>query len=242
MRPFSTAFRFLTIFPWYASPTIVPEDIGRSTSFFPVVGFCLGLILVLVNWLLDPYLASEIVSVLIIAALILMARAQHLRGLGGTFDGFRAGGEARAGFTVAREDRGIGIFGLLAVLVVIALKFRATEVMGDARSEGLLLAPMLGRWAMVILAYGSDFADEGIEQIGIQHVRASQLVLATAIALALVIIFAGRMGLWIALWASLLALLSRSYLYRRAGGLTDDHFGAVEEISETLAFVLFASL
>jgi adenosylcobinamide-GDP ribazoletransferase len=130
----------------------------------------------------------------------------------------------------------------LAVLVVIALKFRATEVMGDTRSEGLLLAPVLGRWAMVILSYGSEFADEEIEQFGMRHVRGSHLVLATVMALVLVIVFAGRIGLWIALWVSLFALLSRSYLHRRAGGLTGDHFGAVEEISETLTFVLFASL
>jgi adenosylcobinamide-GDP ribazoletransferase len=241
MRSFWTAFHLLTIFPCYARSTLVPEEIGKSTSFFPLVGFCLGLILVLINWLLDPYLASEIVSVLIIAVLILMTRALHLKGLGGTLDGL--GVEKHAGFRAMREDQGIRIFGLLAVLVVIALKFRATEVMGDTRSEGLLLAPVLGRWAIVILAYGSEFVDEGgIEQIGMRHVRGFHLVLATVMALAFVIVFAGRIGLWIALWVSLLTLLSRSYLHHRAGGLTGDHFGAVEEISETLTFVLFASL
>jgi adenosylcobinamide-GDP ribazoletransferase len=231
MKSFWTAIRFLTFFRRPEATKITSEEIGKSTSFFPLVGFSMGLVLVLLNWLLDPYLASEIVSVLLVAALMLMTRAQHLTGLKNSFDGLGV-----------ERDRGIGINGLLAVLVTVALKFRAVEVMGDARSEGLLLAPVLGRWAMVIFAYGSDLANGGTEQIGAQHIRGSHLLLATVTALLLVIAFASRIGLWIALWISLLTLLSRSYLHRRTGGVTVDHFGAVGEISETLTLVFLASL
>jgi adenosylcobinamide-GDP ribazoletransferase len=231
----------LTIFSWPTRATTVPEEIGRSASFFSLVGFCLGLVLVLVNWLLDPYLASEIISVLLVTVLILMTRAHHLDGLRNSFDALWAKKGQEDAFAAMGEGR-IQIFGLLAVLVVVALKFRTIEVMGDARSAGLLLAPALGHWAMVVLAYGSDAQGEGIEQTMVQQVRGFHLLLATAMALLLVIIFAGRLGLWIALWIALFALLSRSTLHRRRGGLTGDHLGGVEEISETLALVLFASL
>lgn len=231
MKALWSAVRFLTIFLPLEAFQIAPERLGSSTAFFPLVGFSLGLILVCVNWLLDPYLASEIVSVVLVAVLIFMNRAQHLEGLRSSFDGLRT-----------RSDRTTGIFGLLAVLIVVALKFRAIEVMGEPRSQGLLLAPVLGRWAMVVLAYGSESGDDSLGQILVEHVRAIHLLFATATTIAAVAFFAGRIGLWIGLWTSLFALVSRSLLHRRPGGLSGEHFGAVEEISETLALVLFASL
>lgn len=235
MRSLWTAFRVLTFFRWPASFTATTEEIGKSASFFPLVGFCLGLILVFVNWLLDPYLASEIVSVLLVAVLIAMTRARHLDGLKNTFDGLGEDGWVDNGPAI--RERRVRIVGLVVVLVVVALKFRAIEVMGETRAQGLLLAPMLGRWAMVILAYGSESGDEGIGLV-----RAVHLLFATASALFLVIVFAGELGLWIALWMSLFAILSRGYFQRRPGGLTGDRLGAVEEISETFALLLFASL
>jgi len=65
---------------------------------------------------------------------------------------------------------------------------------------------------------------------------------ATLFTLAIVVIFARPIGLWIALGISLFALLSRHYLHRRFGGLTGDMFGAVGELAETLALAVFASV
>jgi adenosylcobinamide-GDP ribazoletransferase len=230
MTSFLTALRVLTVFRWPTASPTEAEEIGKSVLFFPLIGFCLGGILILVNWLLDPYLASEIVSVLLVALLILLTRALPLEALKTCFDEFETtGGTAK-------------ISGLLAILVVVALKFRAIEVMGDARTEGLLLAPMLGRWAMVILGYGSESAGKRLGQGIVEQVRGTHLLLATAFALLLVTVFAGRLGLWIALWISLLTLLSRGCFRRCADGITADHLGTVGEISETLVLVLFASL
>lgn len=241
MGSFWTALKLLTIFPWPKADTGSVEKIGRSAPFFPVVGFCLGLILVLLNKLLEPYLASEILSVVLVTSLILMTRALHLDGLGDTFDGLGAKGGREDAFKAIGDSR-IGIFGLLAVLVVIVLKFRAIEVMGEARNQGLLLAPVLGRWAMVVLAYGSESAHEGLGQIMVEHVRGRHLFIATAMTLTFVVVLTGRLGLWIALWISVFTLLSRNFLHRRLGGVTGDTFGAVGEMAETFALVFFASV
>lgn len=235
MRSFWTAFKFLTAFPWRNKVTIAPHEIAQSTPFFPLVGFCLGLILVLFNRILEPYLESEILGVVLVALLMLMTRAQHLEGLRETFDGISLRGDGEG----AKGSR-IGIFGMLAVLVVLMLKFRAIEVMGEVRNQGLLLAPLLGRWAMVVLAYGYRSKQEGTDQIMLEQVRGRQLLLATALALLLVIPFAGRLGLWIALWVSLLTLVAGLVLHRRMGGVSRDDFGAMGEVGEAFALVLFA--
>ncbi|MBI1994483.1 MAG: adenosylcobinamide-GDP ribazoletransferase [Deltaproteobacteria bacterium] len=228
MRSFVVALRFLTLFPWPGKP-LLSHEIGRSSPFFPVVGFFVGLILVLLNRLLEPYLESEILGIVLVAVLVVVTRAQHLQGLKVTFD--------EISFRVRREGGKSGapeVFGFLAVAVAFLLESRAIEVMGEVRSQGLLLAPVLGFWSVVIL-------EQKIAAV-LDRVRGVHLFWATAMTLPLVIGFSGGVGLWITLWVSLLTLAAGSYLRRRQGGVTGDSFGAVAELSEALAMVLYASL
>lgn len=240
MRSLLAAFQFLTVLPWSRTVTATPEEIGRSTPFFPLVGFFLGLILVVFNQLLEPYLVPAILSVVIVAVLILMTRALHLDGLADTFDGLGAKG-GRESALKAMRDSHIGVFGLLAVLIVMVLKLRAIEVMQETRAQGLLLAPVFGRWAMVVLAYRSVSAREGLGQIMVEYVRGHHLLLATVVTLVLAFAFSGIVGWLISLAILLFTLLSRWYLHRRLGGVTGDTFGAVGELTETFVLVAFAA-
>jgi len=241
MKSFWAAVKFFTVFPWTRTVVTTPEDIGRSATYFPVVGLCLGLILALLNRLLVPYVTAEILSVLLVTVMILMTRALHLDGLGDTFDGLGAKGGREDVMKVMRDSR-VGIFGVLAVLIVVVTKIRAIEVMGEVRAQALVLAPILGRWVMVVLAYGSDAAREGLGQIMVEGVRGHHLLLATTITVILLFAVSGLTGLWIAFCVLLFALLSRGYLHRRLGGVTGDTFGAVGELTETFALMFFASI
>lgn len=234
------ALKFLTVAPWPRSREAAPQEVAQSAAFFPLVGFFLGIVLVLVDRLLDPYLASEILSVVLVTALIFSTRARPLADLASSWD--QLAPRNSGSLLGSRIGQGLGLFGLLAVLVVIALKFRAIEVMGEARVPGLLLAPAMGRWAMVVLGYGSSAAGEDEAEINIEGIRGKQLILATGLLLCGVFLVARRVGLWVALWISLLALGSRYFLHRRAGGVSEKNLGAVAEMSEALAFVLFATL
>lgn len=236
MRFFWTAFKFLTAFSWPKSVVITPQEIGQSTPFFPLVGLCLGFILVLLNQILEPYLESEILGVVLVSFLILLTRGQHLQGLGEIFEAIGSRGRDAA------KSSSLGVFGFLAVMVVVMLKFRAIEVMGEVRGQGLLLAPVLSRWSMVISAYNSKSTRDGMGRILIAQVGGRHLLLATIIALILVILIGGRPALWIALWVSLLTLLGGWYLDRLPDGVRGDGVGTVGEICEAFTLVLFASL
>ncbi len=236
MRSFTVALKFLTFFPWPGRP-LLSHEVGRASPFFPVVGFFVGVVLVLLNRLLEPYLESEILGTVLVAILVMVTRARHLQGLKGTFDGmdFRAGKEEGG-------NSAPGIFGFLAVIVVFLLESRAIEVMGEMRPQGLLLAPMLGFWSVVILAYSSPPKAEKKIEAPLDGVRGGHLFWATAVTLPLVIVFSGGVGLWIALWVSLLTLVAGSYLRRRGGGVAANSLGAIAELGQALAMVLYASL
>jgi adenosylcobinamide-GDP ribazoletransferase len=235
------ALKFLTAAPWPRSREAAPQEVARSAAFFPLIGFLLGIVLVLVDRLLDPYLASEILAVVLVTILIFATRAKPLADLASSWDRL-ASISSGGSLSGSRIDQGLGLFGLLAVVVVVALKFRAIEVMGEAIAPGLLLAPAMGRWAMVVLGYGSTSTGENERQIDVEAIKGKQLILATALLLCGVVLIARRVGLWVALWVSLLALGCRYFLHRRMGGVSGKNLGAVAEMSEALALVLFATL
>ena len=127
-------------------------------------------------------------------------------------------------------------------MFVVLFKVRALEVTGETRSLGLLLTPMLARWSLVIFLYRSASVAEGTARLLAENVKAWHLALTTVVTLTLAVFLVARTALWIGLCLSLFALFSRSYLGRRNGYIDSDNLSAIIELSETLSFVLFASL
>ena len=234
MKNALAAFKFLTLAGRFHRAQVSPEQVSTAILYFPLVGIFLGLVLVLLNRLLDPRLESEILGVLLIAVLALLTGAIHYEGMQNTFEAL----SVKQG-----EEKGRSLtFGILAIVFVVLLKVRALEVTGEARSLGLLLTPLFGRWSLVIFLYGSAAFAEGTARILADNVRAWHLALTTFLTLALATFLVGRTALWIGLYLSLFTLLGRTYLRKRNGCIGSDNFGAVVEISETLSFLLFASL
>lgn len=231
------AFKFLTLGSRFRTDQFSLERIGMGALYFPLVGLLLGFILAIFNRILEPYLESEILGVALITILIMLTGASHLEGTRKTFDSFATKthleGDAVPPSTV---------YGFVAVMLLVLFKIRSVEVVGETRNLTLLLTPTLARWALVIFLYGSSSGTDAAARHIIENVRLWHLVFATALTLGITVFLVGSTGLWVGLCLSLLALLSRGYLNRRGGGLNCNHFGTLIEVSETLAFVLFASL
>ncbi len=239
MKSFLAALQFLTIFPWPRRGERSADEIAAGAVFFPVVGFLLGSILVLVNSAFKPFVPAGILSVALVALLALLSRGLHLDGLADTFDGLGAGGERERVLRVMDDPR-TGVFGVLAVVLVVFFKVRAIELMDAERWRALLMAPLLGRWAMVLLAYLSLAAKEGLGATLIGHMAGRQLFFATIITVVLATVFSGVVGIALMIGIALFTLACKSYFHRRLGGVTGDIFGAVGELSETSALLLLA--
>jgi adenosylcobinamide-GDP ribazoletransferase len=216
-----------------------PNEVGRSAIFFPVVGLILGLILMLVNFLLLAFASAGLLSVILVTLLAFMTRGLHLDGLGDTFDGLGAGGDRERVLSVM-DDSHIGVFGLIAIVLVLFSKIHALESMDVDRWRALLVAPILARWAMVLLAYRSTAAKAGLGSNLIDHLQTQHFLLATLLTLLLVAaIFRGN-GVVMMAWVAVFTIVSKSYFHRRLDGVTGDVFGAVGELSETSVMVLLA--
>ena len=215
------------------------SEVGRSAIFFPVVGLILGLILVLVNFLLLPFASAGLLSVILVTLLAFMTRGLHLDGVGDTFDGLGAGGD-RDHILSIMDDSHTGVFGLIAIVLVLFFKIHALESIDVDRWRALLVAPILGRWAMVLLAYRSKAAKPGLGSNLIEHLQTKHFLLATLVTLLLVAAIWRRNGIVMMAWVAVFTIASKNYFYRRIGGVTGDTFGAVGELSETSVMVLLA--
>ncbi len=138
----------------------------------------LGLILVLVNFLLAPFASPGLASVAVVTLLAWLTRGLHLDGVGDTFDGLGAGGD-RERMLGIMDDSHTGAFGLIAIVLLLFFKIHAIESMDNERWRALLAAPILGRWAMVLLGYRSEAAKPGLGSTLIDHLKTKHVVFAT---------------------------------------------------------------
>jgi adenosylcobinamide-GDP ribazoletransferase len=239
VNAFFAAVQFLTLFPrpWWMQHST--SEVGRSAIFYPVVGLILGLILVLVNFLLLPFASAGLLSVILITLLAFMTRGLHLDGVGDTFDGLGAGGDRDRVLSIM-DDSHTGVFGLIAIVLVLFFKIHALESIDVDRWRALLVAPILGRWAMVLLAYRSKAAKAGLGSNLIEHLQTKHFLLATLVTLLLVAAIWRRNGIVMMAWVAVFTIASKNYFYRRIGGVTGDIFGAVGELSEASVMVLLA--
>ena len=239
MNSFFAALQFLTFCPWPKRIERSAEEVGPSTIFFPVIGFGLGLVLVLINWLIQPFAASGLLSVLLVTVFVLATHGLHLDGLADTFDGLGAGGDRERVLRIM-DDSHTGVFGVTAIVLVVLAKVQALSSIGESRWRALLMAPVLSRWAMVLLAYRSKAAKEGLGSIMIVNMEAKHFFCATFITLVLAAGIQQAIGIALMAGIGLFTLGSKLYLHRRLGGVTGDTFGAVGEISEASVLVALA--
>lgn len=235
MQHLLTAGKFLTLWSHLQTEQPGPEAIGRSAVYFPLIGLLVGFFLALLNYGLGSYVDSEILSIVLVAVLFAVTGGVHLDGVKKTFDALLP--------ELSRpRSSNENISGVIAVLFVVLFKVTAIDVLGDKIALGLLLAPALARWALVLFIYGyQDRFDDLARRVAVQ-VKFAHLLASTSVILALAVYLLGRRGLWIGFSLSILVLLAPSWLYRRHEVLTFDNFGAVLELSETLSLILLASL
>ena len=237
MSSFFAALQFLTIIP--GPKNLAAVDWGWPAIFFPIIGLLLGAVLVLFEFPLKLLASPGLCAAVLVAILAFLTRGLHLDGLSDTFDGLGAAGD-RDRMLAVMDDSHVGAFGMIAVLLVLILKIEAIQSTDADRWRLLLAAPILSRWAMVLLAYRSLPAKPGLGSSFIDHLRNEHVAVASIIAIVLVAAILRAAGIALIVLTGVFTWASKIYFHRRLGGITGDIFGAVSELTETFALVLLA--
>ncbi len=251
-RIFLRALQYFTRLPVPASIGHAADQLGQTARYLPVVGLVVGLIAAATLWLAAHVLPIGVAVGLSLAAGILVTGAFHEDGLSDFADGL--GGATKERALAIMKDSRVGVYGVLALVLVLLLKYQALLTLSGIRSPGyaalaLVAGHVLGRIlavsTMATLPYARDDASSKVRPLTQPAtrefaLRAAAVAMPVAIlALGLLIAAGARLNGLVAALA--IALMVRVYLgwqfERRLGGYTGDCLGAMQQFSE-LGFYL----
>jgi cobalamin 5'-phosphate synthase/cobalamin synthase len=234
MKSLAAAVAFCTRIP--VPVAFGAEEVGAAARWFPLVGALLGAVSIGISWLLAPHLPSLIVAALILLAEAGLTGALHMDGLADTADGL-GGGKTKEDKLRIMRDHAIGSYGATVLILTFALKITAISslIVRSTCSPYLVLAPMLGRWNIVLLSRFLPYARPS--QAVSRHIGTRELIWATAIALLLTCL----LGRWRGVSALLFSIASATFwglfCRKKINGVTGDTLGASEEIGQCVVLL-----
>lgn len=227
------ALRFLTRLPLPGRLGGSWDQFGQALPWFPAVGLVLGLIVAAADWALRQVFPPFAASALVVVLLVVLTGALHLDGLADTADAVFGHATPERRLEIMRDPR-TGAFGATALACVLLLKIAAVvSLPGPARLGTLVLAPVVGRWSIVLLATLFPYArPQGLGTPLKASAEPRVLILATGLPVAIAL---GAHPAMLALTAigAAVALAAGRWLMTKLPGLTGDCYGAVCEVVET---------
>ncbi|HYA98849.1 MAG TPA: adenosylcobinamide-GDP ribazoletransferase [Ktedonobacteraceae bacterium] len=245
---FAAAAQFLSLLPVPGSAQLFHkhEDIPHivvGCEYFPVVGVLLACLLWLCSLLLTPLVPKLVLAALLVAALVILTGGLHLDGLMDTCDGLFGGSTRERKLEIMHDSR-VGSFGVLAGVCILLLKFAVfASLKSHALPSALLIALPSARWAMVVaLRVFPSARPTGLGVAYHKAITTRRLLITGIISLAIVLIAGQLIGLivWIAI--TLISVLLGYRMTQSLGGLTGDTYGAIEEVTESIALLLLVML
>jgi len=242
MKRILLAITFLTRLPLPSPKKVSPEDIGKSTPFFPIVGFILGGILVGINYFCLYFWNPLVTNTILVLSMIAFTGGLHLDGLMDTCDGIFSNKDRERTLEIMRDSR-VGSMGVLAGICLLLSKIVFLNSISPGMKIPVLLTfPVLGRWGMVfaVSLYPYARSTSGLGALFVEYAKHYYVLIATIMVLIITI----PLLLWKALPAFAVIffatwMMSRQ-LSKSLGGLTGDTYGAICEIMETLSLAVLS--
>jgi adenosylcobinamide-GDP ribazoletransferase len=209
--------------------------------FYPLIGVLAGLLAAATLRLATPGggLVACGVALLVLAA---TSGGRTLAGLASAAGALAASGNAAA---VRAHLRGRPTSGGIAIAAAcwLAKLWALLHVPEAARPLALVLAAMLGRWAIVVQCYGGvPGGARGIAADLVGRARLREFGWASSVTFAVTLALLDAVGLVVVLAVTLTTVGFRILAYRRAGGLTGRLLMATAELVETIALLVLAVL
>lgn len=228
------AFSLLTVLP-------VPFrwlDAGRparAMAAYPTVGLVLGVVLTLAHSWLPAVLPPLVSAALVVVTWAVLTGGLHLDGWADCCDALPATVTPERRLEILKDPH-LGSFGVAGLASLLLIKFVAIASLPRG-SVALILAPTLGRWAIVNVAAMFPLArSDGMAARFRTGLGRRELTWA-ALTAALVCGATGWSGLIGLLAAIAAALMFGRWAASRLGGVTGDVYGATCELVEGVVLI-----
>jgi len=240
MNSFFTALSFLSVLP-LPGRAAARKPLPAAVFWFPVAGLILGAILAAANVILSALnLNQPAAAAVIIVLLTMLTGGLHTDGLADTFDAFFSG-KSKDEMLVIMRDPHIGSIGVIAITSTLLLKVVFLGSVAPAQTaNALLLACMLGRWAMVTVMFLFPYArTDGKPKAFMDGLRKRTVIAATALSAAIAFALSGLTAVALMCVAGITAYAFASIARKKIGGITGDCLGAINEITEVTVLSVF---
>ena len=247
------ALMFFTRLPWWKLRRVPADSFKRIVGYWPIAGWVTGGVMTAIYGIaLFFHLPVVLALLLVFTGRLLLTGALHEDGLADFFDGF-GGGRSREQVLTIMKDSHIGTYGVLALVVYVALWVTSTVSLAQ-RSANLpivllLFADVWSKWSasqiVNLLPYARNEEDCKIKKV---YDRMSARTFTVGLLFALVpmlgcVLFLKEtpyMALWICVTASVpnsVMVWLVQYMRRRIGGYTGDCCGATFLLCEISYFI-----
>ncbi len=232
-RALRIATRFLTRLPIPEVAARTPLDEGRSLACYPLVGLALGVLLLLLGAVVNALLPATLAAIVLLVLWLLLTGFLHLDGLADSADALMGGATPEERLQILKDPR-TGAAGVVALILVLLLKFAALSALISAGAFGMILwVPFAGRAAVALLVLHTNYArDEGLGANLAEHAKAQTVWLCCGIPALLMLLFHPLTALFaLGIGAGVLLLL-RWQFQKHFEGVTGDTLGASLELVE----------
>lgn len=235
------ALRSLTALPVSSSG----GSLGPATLFFPAVGLLVGAVVAAADEACARFAPPlrGVVAVLLLAGLGRFRALAALARVGAAVGRDRPTAlRALAGAAGARAWQARAA-GLALIAAAVALKLTALQTATPLRAWALLFAPMLGCWALVVVAFSARLARAGAPGPRFEPgITFREFGWASVFAAGACLVALEAIGLLAVLAAVAVAVPLRLLWHRWLGGIEEATFRATGEAAEVAVLLLFAAL
>lgn len=240
---FFTALMFLTRLPVPRNIHHGSDMLQQSARYFPLVGWVVGGISVLVYWLAG-YAFSPVISLLLMMiAGILSTGAFHEDGFADVCDAF-GGGWTKEKILLIMKDSRLGTYGVIGLLAVLSMKFALLQALTVLPLPTFLLmtvaAHSSSRFSAVTVMqqykYVTDTDQSKSKPVASRRLTATEMLIAFVTGLLPLCWLPWHF--WLALLPVALARIWLGrYFYKWIGGYTGDCLGATQQVSEIVFYL-----
>ena len=253
LKRFFIALGFFTRLPVPAWVGYQPEELNRSSRYFPLVGGLVGALCAVALLGLTKCLPDSLAVLLSMILSLIITGGFHEDGLADCADAFGGGWEKENVLRIMKDSR-LGSYGVLTMTMALMVKFSALQFLLGLSVWpalfALLVAHSLSRasalWIMARLDYVRDTDTSKAKPIAQEMNRTDLLIGSMCGLLPSVILVCINPLLWPVLtasfiWSVLAFWGAGRYFFGRLGGYTGDCLGAAQQISELGIYCLFCA-
>jgi cobalamin synthase len=221
-----------------------PGAVARGGAFFPALGLVLGALVAAALSSVEARLPRPLVATLGVALLALLSRGTLPRALGCVARAVLARGRDRAATVAALDGPGMGVSGTLVLALLLTAKGLALSVLGGSTlAFAVVLAVALGRWGLVVQAYGSLAArPDDLAAVFVREMKFGQFGVASVTAMAGTLALSNAIGILLLLSVATTTVGARILVHRWLGGVVPATIEASGELAESVALLVCAGL